>query len=127
MAGLLGLEAKKEYQIFYSHKDLDTFSHIGHTFAPHPPSSTSGLEYIIINTDIVERTPFGGQKVNVLDILSHDSLKTRSHHSIVYYKLNTKILSTISIKIVDQNGQDIAFKDYTSTICVLRIRAKPPV
>ena len=127
MAALLGFEAKKEYQIFYSHKDFENFSHIGHTFGDHPPNSNSGIEYIIINSDIVERSPFGGQSVNVLDIISHDSIKTHSYHTMLFYKLNTKILSSISIKIVDQNGIDVPFKDFTSSICVLRIRAKPPV
>ena len=127
LAGLLGYSQNTPYQIFNSQTNESKINHAGRLLSPFPPSATAGADYIIINSDIVEKTPFGGQQANVIDILSYDTLKTRSYHSIVYYKLNTTRLSSISIKIVDQNGNSIGFKEHTSTICVLHIRAKTPI
>ena len=122
LGSLLGYDGNTNYQIYNADEELDRIITLGRFITPHPPNETAGLDYIIINSDIVSRTPFGGQLVNVLDIISFDPNKTRSYRGLVYYKLEKKEISDISIKLSDQNGGNIAFRSRTSSICVLHIR-----
>ena len=125
IASILGFESGEPYQFYSAASEGDHKT--GRLISPFPPSPTAGLNYVMIYSDIVQRTPFGSRMVNILDIVNFDDKHTKSHHNTIYYPLNTNNLSSISIKLADQNGREIIFKKDSSVICLLRIRPKAMV
>ena len=124
LAAVLGFDSDKKYQIYGTSAAADTRSPGGRLISPYKPDLSGGLTSIQIYSDIVVRTPYAGQMVNILDITGFSPLHTKSYRNPLYYNLSTRNLDEISIRMNDQLGRNIEFTKNSSTICVLHIRPK---
>ena len=101
------------------------FNRLGNkgTAPKHPRTDDGGIDYLLCECDVVSPTPYGNEVVPILDAFILEGGGGRGFSSPVYKFLNTFILSSISIRIVDQNKRDVHFDDaYSSTCLVLHIR-----
>ena len=92
--------------------------------APYQPKADAGVEYIMFYTDCVNPTRFGGQRVNVLEVITMESSGGRDLHRTAYKPLNKCLLDVIAIKVTDQSGRIIHFGKEKSMTVLLHIRSK---
>lgn len=123
IAKILGFTPNLRYPIFQIIPDSK--SDTGYTVsAPFPPSVSSGVDYAIVYSDVVERSCYAGEMVNILGIFNMSGSKFRGVHNTVYYPAASKSIETISIRLADQAGREIHFKEETSLLCQLKIRSR---
>ena len=92
--------------------------------APYPAKADAGVDYIIFYTDCVNPTRFGGQRVNVLEVITMEGSGGRGFHQTAYKPLDKSFLDVIAIKVTDQSGRIVHFGKEKSMTVLLHIRPK---
>lgn len=116
---VLGFTGMYKYLIYKYNTNVN--SHI----SSHHILPLNGVSFLYIYSDIVQPIEFGGKLVNALDCLSLGSGSSKGFHNAIYRRINTNYISSISIKITDNEGSDISFVPGTTTTCILHLRMKP--
>ena len=88
----------------------------------HPRTDDGGIDYLLVESDAVVPSSFGGELLPILDAFILEGAGGRGFTSPVYKTLNTFNLSSITIKVVDQLKRQVHFDDLYSSTCVLHIR-----
>ena len=91
----------------------------------HPRAEDGGIDYLLCECDVISPVRYGDELLPILDAFILQGAGGRGFTSPVYKMLNTFILSTISIRIVDQLKREVHFDDGYSSTCVLHIRPVP--
>ena len=81
-------------------------------------------DHIIIYSDIVQPSRMGSQLVNLLDAFSLPNHPGKGLNPCIYHKLATNTLSSISIKLLDQDGNGLGFTKQQRTLLVLHVRPR---
>ena len=121
-AQVLGFEYPPKYVIYGSTvKFVDEATHVP---APYPPRTDGGVDFALIYADCVTPTRYGGQSVNLLEVIAMEAAGGKDFHQIAYKPLNKTLVDAISIKVTDQNGRLIHFGRGTTMTVLLHIRPK---
>jgi len=81
-------------------------------------------ESIFIYSDIIKPSNMGNQCVNILDILPNSDIYAKNTVSPVYKPVNLTNINSISIKLLDEYGSQIAFHESVRVTIVLHFRVK---
>lgn len=123
IAEVLGFDQLPKYSIYESNTQNEERSSF--LSAPYKSRECDGAtDYALIYADCVSPTHYGGQKVNLLEIITMESSGGCDLHQITYKPLNKTHLDTIAIKVIDQKGRDIHFGDRHSMTLLLHIRPR---
>ena len=88
----------------------------------NPPSFPERSNLLFINADIATPSYFAGQRVNFLDVLPMPHIYSKSKINTVYKRISKTHIQDISIRITDQNGDHIKFKDDSEVFVILHFR-----
>ena len=117
IASVLGFQPNAEFIIYGSGERSTSFSYT-------TLNGKCGVEYMYVYTDIIQPSNFGNQMVNILDCFTLDNGPNKGIHNTIYKPLKNPYIDQISVRISDQNGRDINFKEGTTVTCVLHVRPK---
>lgn len=110
-------------------KDMAKFLGVGteQTTIPviiEPVKIPRKVECFFIYTDIVQPSHLGGRNINILDIIPTDITRGKVVPIVHYKDVNRNLIEDISIRITDQNGDDILFDEGVDVLCVLHFKLK---
>ena len=80
------------------------------------------IDYIFLYTDIVRPTNFGGQIVNLIDIVPMKNVYSKCGAKTLYKSVSSLIIDSISMKLSDKNGKTIDFEDDVNIVVVLHFK-----
>ena len=97
---------------------------VSETVPPLPVNRKGDVQSVLVYTDLVMPSRYGGQCINVLDTFSLDRGVTKGTQPVAYKQLNSKQVETTSIRLTDQSGRRIVFQENYSVTCLLHIKPK---
>ena len=128
LARILGFVEGRRYAFFISTPDegrdarRDTRRD---NLARASPRYDGGVDFIYIYSDIVAPSRFGHDLVNILDAFAiRGSTAHKSSQPILYKPLLHREITSVAIKILDQDGFEVAFENDHALTIILHIRAK---
>ena len=86
------------------------------------PTIPNLIEYIFLYSDIVRPSNFGGQTVNLLDIIPMKTTYSKCGAKTLYKTISKLIIDGISMKLTDKNGDMIKFQDDVNIVIVLHFK-----
>lgn len=123
IAEVLGFDQTPKYSVYVA--NVQNEDRANSTLAPYPPRNCDGgVDYALIFADCVIPSRYGGQNVNLLEIITMEDTGGGDFHQIAYKPLNKTHLDAIAIKVTDQSGRPIHFGSRHSTTALLHIRPK---
>ena len=128
LARTLGFDETRRYPFFMSNQPPDAREakrDRRDNLARAVARLDGGVDYVYIYSDIVAPSRFGHKLVNILDAFAiRGSTSHKGSQPILYKPLLHRELSSVAIKVLDQDGRDVAFeKDHALTV-ILHIRPK---
>lgn len=116
---MLGFSGNEILYVFTNKREV-IFNETG-VKAVNPPDPESGINYMLIYSDLIDPINFGDQLVSLLGVVDINTLRS-NYDPTMYKPLNKKIIDQVSIKLADQKGRLIQYNDKCSTVCVLHLR-----
>ncbi len=120
MAQILGFDYHAKYNLYSSYAENDSTL----IPVPFPPRIDGGIDIALFYANCVSPTIYGGQHVNLLEVISMESAGGKDFHKTAYKLLSKTIIDSIAIELVDQVGWPIHFGRGKSIILLLHIRQK---
>ena len=80
------------------------------------------IDYIFLYSDIVRPTNFGGQIVNLIDIVPMKNVYSKCGAKTLYRSVSSLVIDSISMKLTDKNGEKIDFEDDVNIVVVLHFK-----
>ena len=74
------------------------------------PGKVMATNFIYVFCDIVSRIYLGKQNVNVFDIITAPNSCAKNTVGTIYKSVNENFIVSISIKLCDENGDEVAFR-----------------
>lgn len=96
----------------------------GYIPAPYQPRTDGGIDFVLIFTDCVALTSFGGQRMNLLKAMFMAKTGGVYFHHTVYKPLNKSILDEIAVTINDQRGRPVNCREGRSITLLLHMDLK---
>ena len=150
MARMLGFVPEHPYVIFEIHKNFSSIDsyYLGndvHSYYPDkPPAGNDGLyvhntktshadnmprtdggvDYLFVYSDLCTRSRFGSRMVNILGAFAMGNSTSLGFNPTVYHQINSHKISTIAIRIADQDGIPIVFDPSRTVTLALHLRPK---
>ena len=80
------------------------------------------LSCIYVYCDIIEPTYLGEQSVHLLDVIPLPHMHFKQGSLTIYKRVNRNVIDNISIRITDENGENINFEEHVSITAVLHFK-----
>lgn len=114
VAMLLGLPSKRMYDA----NDLGKKNYL----YKYMPVLYSNVQQLYVYSDLIETSHVGDMQSEILDVMPLKGSFHKTNCPVIYKPLKNSLIESVSIVILDQNGNTIPFKDGGSTTCILHIR-----
>ena len=115
-AKILGFAASKRYHL----TGEDTLSTAEATLR-----CDKNVNYFILHVDIVEPSRYSSQYSSVIDIIPGPGFQTRVKSTLYKSLRSLHEITSISVVISDENGNEVYFPDDISVVAIFHIRPKP--
>ena len=89
------------------------------------PGKIMAPNFIYVYCDIVSPIYLGNQNANILDIIAGPNSYAKNTVGTIYKSVNKNFIESISIKLCDENGEEVAFSE--NVIVTLILHFKPRV
>ncbi len=124
MAQILGFDYHAKYNLYSSYAENDS----PFIPAPFPPRMDGGIDFALFYADCVSPpymcAIYGGQHINLLEVISMESAGGKDFHQTAYKSLSKTIIDSIAIQLADQVGRTIHFWRVKLITLLLHIRQK---